>query len=103
MSLASGLGFLLREASVPVAPETRAICDVLRIDPLRLIGSGALLLAVEPGGEAEVERALAGVCQATKIGEFRKGTRQMVTKDGSKRQVLEAPEDELWRVLSRPG
>jgi len=103
MSLASGLGFRLTESAVPVAPETREVCSRLSIDPLRLIGSGALLLAVERGAEAEVERALRGISKVTSIGEFRRGPRVLETKAGSTEEIKAAPEDELWRVLSRPS
>ena len=101
MSLASGLGFVLEEAAVPVAPETREICDVLSIDPLRLIGSGSLLLSVAPGAEAEVEDALRGVCDVTRLGSFASGRRFVVGRDGSSRELKDAPQDELWRVLAR--
>ena len=99
MSLASGLGFVVDEGAVPVAPETREICDFLSIDPLRLIGSGSLLLAVTRGGEASVEDALRPVCEVTRIGKFVRNGRKIVLKDGSEREVKEAPQDELWRAL----
>jgi hydrogenase expression/formation protein HypE len=98
MSLASRLGFLVDEALVPVVPETSAICTRLSIDPMRLIGSGSLLIAVARRAEREVTEALRPVCRVTKIGEFRKGERLTLTKGGRKRLVKEAPEDELWRV-----
>jgi hydrogenase maturation factor len=101
MSFASRIGFLLREAAVPIAPETTEVCRRLSIDPLRLIGSGSLLLAVEHGAETEIEEALRSICRVSPIGEFRRGRRVMVQRDGSRRLVKEAPEDELWRVLAR--
>ena len=100
MSLASGLGFVLDGGAVPVAPETREICDALSIDPLQLIGSGALLLAVAPGGEAAVERALRAVCEVTRVGRFIRSGRSVVRRGGSTLALNEAPQDELWRVLS---
>jgi hydrogenase expression/formation protein HypE len=103
MSLASGLGFVLDEVAVPVAPVTRAICSLLSIDPLKLIGSGSLLLAVEPGGEAEVEGALKPICRMSRVGRFQKGRRVMLARNGLELPIREAPEDELWRVLSRSG
>ncbi len=103
MSLASRMGFLMRERSVPVAPETAAICRSISIDPLRLIGSGSLLLAVEPGSEAMVERALQGICRVTKIGELTKGKRVLLKRNGSESHLTEAPLDELWAVLGRPS
>lgn len=100
MSLASGLGFAVDEESIPVAPETAEICMALSIDPLRLIGSGSLLIAVEEGGEEEVRRALKPICRVSKIGRFVDGQRTLLRKDGRRVLVRRAPEDELWRVLS---
>ena len=103
MSLASGLGFELFEEKVPVAPETAALCSKHAIDPLKLIGSGALLIAVQRGSEALLERALRGI-QVTRVGSFTNGGRFLVKRDGSRQSVSAAPEDELWRVLARsPG
>ncbi len=101
MSLASGLGFELEEGRVPVAPETVKVCEELSVDPLRLIGSGALLIAVAKGKEAEVTKALSRVCRATVVGRFTRQGRTLVTKEGRREDVRAAPEDELWRVLSR--
>ncbi|HEV2226899.1 MAG TPA: AIR synthase-related protein [Nitrososphaerales archaeon] len=101
MSLASGLGFELHEKLVPVAPETRALCRRFSIDPLRLIGSGALLLSVEQGKEADLRRILAPICKVTAVGRFtKKEERILVGKSGRKHIVRSAPEDELWRVLA---
>jgi hydrogenase expression/formation protein HypE len=101
MSHASGIGFVLDETAVPVAHETAEICDWLSIDPLLLIGSGSLLIAVEKSGEARVKKALKPICRVTRIGEFRKGPRIIVRKDGSKKMLKEAPQDELWRAFGR--
>lgn len=104
MSLASGLGFELDEAKVPVSPKTEGVCKRLGLDPLRLIGSGALLLAVEKGREAEVEDALLNICRVSRVGTFRKRGRALLRKDGKMEILVEAPEDELWRALARvPG
>ena len=101
MSLASGVGFKLLETAVPIREETTDICHEYSIDPLRLIGSGALLLSVEPGREDDVTKALRSVCEVSVIGEFRKRGRELVRKDGRRALLAEAPEDELWRVLGR--
>jgi hydrogenase maturation factor len=103
MSLASGIGFELKESSVPVAPETRSICGRLSLDPLKLIGSGSLLISVRKGREEKVQAALNGICKVTAIGHFRRRGRVLLRADGSESKVLSAPEDELWRALSRRG
>jgi hydrogenase expression/formation protein HypE len=100
MSLASGLGFELEERKVPVAPETAKLCLKWGLDPLKLIGSGALLLAVERGKESEVTKALSPV-RVTAVGTFRKSGRVLVRRDGTRMPLHEAPEDELWRALAR--
>ncbi len=101
MSLASGLGFELEEDLVPVAPETVEVCEKLSVDPLKLIGSGALLIAVAEGEETEVTKALSPFCRATVVGRFTGRGRSLVTKEGIREKVPAAPEDELWRVLPR--
>jgi hydrogenase maturation factor len=101
MSLASGLGFELEERKVPVAPETKDICHRQGIDPLKLIGSGALLFAVEQGEEPKVSKALSSICRVSSIGTLTSAGRILVRKDGSRKTLHEAPEDELWRVLAR--
>ena len=101
MSLASGLGFVLREEAVPVANETRLICEAFSLDPLKLIGSGSVLLAVKKGKETQIAKALDPVCRVTTIGEFTEKSRVLVKKDGGEETVSSAPEDELWRTLGR--
>jgi hydrogenase maturation factor len=101
MSLASGLGFELREEAVPVAPETVALCRRHSLDPLKLIGSGALLISVQRGSEDKVEKALGRSARVTRVGSFTKSGRMLVRKDGSRRMIRTAPEDELWRVMAR--
>lgn len=101
MSLASGLGFVLDERKIPVAGETRAICSHFSLDPLKLIGSGSVLMAVQKGSEARVKEALKGVCQVATIGEFVESRRVLVRRDGSETKIDSAPEDELWRLVGR--
>jgi Hydrogenase maturation factor len=52
---ASGRTLEVWEDEVPVAEETRIIARALGLDPLRLIGSGALIATVPRGG---ADRAL---------------------------------------------
>jgi len=101
MSLASKLGFEMDEKKVPVAHETRLLCRKFSIDPLRLIGSGALLMSVEPGREAELQERLSPICRATAVGRFTRKGRTLAGRGGRRQTISAAPEDELWRVLSR--
>jgi hydrogenase maturation factor len=101
MSLASEVGFSLEERLVPVAPETREICEGLSLDPLKLIGSGSLLLAVKAGEEGNVKKALRSIGRVTRIGQFVARGRRLARADGRLQTVRAAPEDELWRGLRR--
>jgi hydrogenase maturation factor len=104
MSYASNLGFELLGAKVPIAKETAYVCSRLSLDPLRLISSGALLLAVEPGAEEEVSKAVrAAGSRATVVGSFRKGERLLVGRDGRSEVVVEPPSDELWKLVDAKG
>ncbi len=45
---ASGLGLEVDREAIPILPETQTICRELGLDPLGLIASGSLVLAVSP-------------------------------------------------------
>ncbi|MFQ6102024.1 MAG: AIR synthase family protein [Anaerolineae bacterium] len=63
---AAGVGLEVDEDAIPVFSETRALCERLGLDPLGLIASGALLLAVACGDAAAILAALeeAGIAAA---------------------------------------
>lgn len=102
MAYASKRGFRILESQIPIAPETKGLCSRLNINPLRLISSGTLLLAVKPGGEGKVSKRLAeiGVTSAV-IGRFSGRTRVSVRTDGSETRIDEPGTDEIWRILAR--
>jgi len=56
---AAGVGMVIDEAALPILPETRVLCRPLGMDPLGLIASGALLLAVAPEDDEPICAALA--------------------------------------------
>jgi hydrogenase maturation factor len=55
IATASNLGLVAEAECVPVLPECREICDAVNIDPLGLLGSGALIATM---GAGDVPRAL---------------------------------------------
>lgn len=61
IAAASDLGVVAEAESVPLLPECAAICEVLNIDPLGLLGSGALVAtlpaAAVPGALRALDRA----------------------------------------------
>jgi hydrogenase maturation factor len=58
LAAASGVGLAVRTESIPIFQETQALCEVFDLNPLGLIASGALLIAVAPADRAAVCAAL---------------------------------------------
>jgi hydrogenase expression/formation protein HypE len=103
MATASGQGLEVDEKDIPVSKETRRICSALGVDPLKLISSGTLLIAVKKGEEQVVSEAVASVgSRATAIGRFRKG-KVALTRNGLKEEVSGPPSDEIWRLHEQSG
>lgn len=94
---ASQCGVRLDADAVPIAQETRAICEALRIDPLALISSGAMLIAVPDPGALQAALAEAGI-GSTVIGALAPGDR-VVRRGGRWVELIPPDRDELWRVL----
>ncbi len=110
MSLASQLGFELEKSAIPVDLATKTICDVFSVDPLRLIGSGSLLIACPRKYEEDVRGALLQKrIKCTIIGRFlpEKRNRILVERKGKKirKSNLENIDvkDELWPTLQKFG
>lgn len=59
LAAAAAAGLAVDSSRILVLPETAAICSLLDLDPLRLIASGALLIAVAPEDERRVVETLA--------------------------------------------
>ena len=79
--------------NIPVREETHQICAALGLDPLRLIGSGSLLIACENGASLSAALTLNGI-PASVIGSAIAGTVSFV--DGA---ILSEPHaDEIYRL-----
>lgn len=100
---AAHLGAVIEAAALPYFPETVAICEHLGLDPLGVIASGALLLAVAPQ-DAETVR---GALEAEGIAATAIGTLQaepgVFLQDGDERRPLPQFErDEIARLFEQP-
>lgn len=95
---AAGIGIEVRAEAVPVAPETQAICDVLDLDPLRLISSGAMLIATPDPARMTAALREAGV-PASVVGAMTARPR-VLHRSGRPEPLLPPERDELWRVLT---
>ncbi len=106
MAEAAGVGVEIYESKIPIAPETKAVCGALNVDPLKLMGSGALLIVLE---RMKVEKLLSLLSEidveASVIGKIKnpeKG-RVLVKADGSRMDLEAVDQDEVYRVLEEYG
>jgi len=98
---ASRVGVEVWAERIPILPETRAVCDFFRIDPLSLVSSGAMLIASANGGVLVGELAGQGV-PASVIGRVISSGRKL-HRNGRVEEIVPAERDELWRVLEERG
>ena len=94
---ASRCGVRLDADAIPVAPETRAICKALDVDPLALISSGAMLITTADPAPLQAGLAGAGIPSAV-IGVLTNDER-VVVRGGRTSPLVPPDRDELWRVL----
>ncbi|MCD6363434.1 MAG: AIR synthase family protein [Synergistetes bacterium] len=91
LQIRSGLSIEAHLNEIPIPEIVKKVCDALNIDPLKLIGSGALL-AVIP--ESDVEIAISSLnargIEAKIVGTFVEGEGNLPYSEG----------DELWKILS---
>jgi hydrogenase maturation factor len=99
---ASKVGFTLHESRISITSVTEKICTALRVDPLRLMSSGCLLIAADKRKSSRMLHLLRkqGI-QANVIGEFTKNeeNRRLVKSDGTRLAIGPSERDELYRVI----
>ena len=105
MADASSLGVEILEEKIRVQPETAKICEFFQIDPLQLIASGSLLIAVKPSFAEKVMDALKkNKVEANVIGDFLSSPKErlIVHRDGKREDLIRPITDHLWRALKNP-
>jgi len=104
MADASSLGVKVIEETIPVQPETAEICSHFQVDPLQLIGSGALLISAESKSANQIVRNLKRKrVQASVIGEFTENAeqRELIQKGDVKNALPRPLSDHLWTALKQ--
>ncbi len=106
MAEAAEVGVVINEDAIPIADETRSICDALEIDPLKLMGSGALLIASKPDEAQGIISAIREIgIEASVIGEATHMVdgRILLRSDGSIVPIEAVYQDEVYRILDKYG
>jgi hydrogenase maturation factor len=100
LAVRSQCGILLDLDAIPILPETSAVCRALGLDPLRLLASGSLLIAIAPGNEATLARAFSQAkISLTKIGTILPARHGLWGVAGGKKSRLRpSVRDELARA-----
>ena len=100
LASASGRSVQLRADDVPVLSETDRICGFYGIDPLGLLGSGALLATFRPADAEKYVDALDDMSvDATVIGSVVRGKNDStVVRDGAVKRLSSCERDELLRI-----
>jgi hydrogenase maturation factor len=101
---ASKVGFHIHESAISVDPATTAVCSALRVNPLRLLGSGCLLIAATRQKSKAIVRGLRrrGI-EANVIGAFtdRRHGRRMMMRSGREVEIRSLERDELYKVIEK--
>ena len=105
IAAASQLGLVAEAESVPLLPECAAICEALELDPLGLLGSGALIATMAAGDVPRALRALDRVgVSGWEIGQMMDPSDGLWLIDRSGERTLpEFRRDELARYLEERG
>ncbi len=100
MAEASGLGIEVWAEKIPVAPATQVICLTLGLDPLKLMSSGTLLVAVERSKRWSVQKALMkSPRRLTEVGKLTARSKGRVIVRRGKREALKpVSQDELYKL-----
>jgi hydrogenase maturation factor len=101
LAAAAGMGMLVEMEKITIFPETEILCQKLKLDPLGLLASGALLIAVAAGESEKVIRALKveGISASVigKIWEREKGVK--LVKEGRVKDMPSFDRDEVARLF----
>jgi len=95
------LGAEIWEEKIPVSQVTSKICSFFKIDYLRLISSGCMLMIVEESKKQELEEKLkdAGV-KVTEIGRIKDLIYGInIVKDGKSLKIEPPEADELYKII----
>lgn len=101
IAAASNLGLVAEAESVPLLPECAVICEALELDPLGLLGSGALIATMAAGDVPAALRALDRArVSGWEIGQMMEPSDGLWLIDRSGERTLPAfRRDELARYL----
>ncbi len=101
MANVAGLGFRVFEDRIPILPETRKICKLYNLNPLALISSGMLLIALPRTNASGLLQRLTEIgIPVSIIGEFTDDGERVIVEKGRELPLERPKTDELWKVVA---
>ncbi|HXW94697.1 MAG TPA: AIR synthase-related protein [Nitrososphaerales archaeon] len=102
MAVASEKRFVVHTGGIPVAPESRAVCEAFGLDPLKTMGEGALLITCLPKDVRPLRDVLgrAGV-ESAEIGSVERGEGLVMVDSHGHRRAFAPCEDGYWSAYTR--
>lgn len=97
MAEASNVGFEIYEDRMPITKITRKACNYFKINPLKFISSGSMLICTEKGKDVVRELQERGI-EATIIGNITDEDR-IIFHEGESMKVQPPEEDELYKLV----
>ncbi|MHB8963346.1 MAG: AIR synthase family protein [Saccharofermentanales bacterium] len=97
LAAAGGMGCSIDLRRIPVLPQTARICEILGLDPYRLISSGSMLISTDQPDIIIRILEDAGI-DCTEIGKIVEKERRFIDLNGQIHELLSAGADELYKV-----
>jgi len=101
---ASDVGIVVYEEKIPTYEETKLICQALNIDPLRTIGSGALIVSAHQEKALEIVAALQEErIPASVVGKIvgKSEGSYILRRNRTKLDLTKPVKEELWSALRK--
>ncbi|MFO7886899.1 MAG: AIR synthase family protein [Eubacteriales bacterium] len=99
---ANGLGILVNEENIPLSIETKSVCNYYKIDPYRLISSGAMLIIANKDNSYKMIEKLKEEGITLKIiGEIIDEKKCLTQKNQKITEIQEPSSDELYKVVTK--
>lgn len=96
---ASEVGIELYENKLPLRLETKEICNFFKIDPLKLISSGSMIITSSDGNKIVSALNEIGI-SSTIIGKITKNGKYIITSKGIK-EIIPPERDEIYTLSSQ--
>ena len=97
MAEASGVGLSADLRSVPIRQETIEICEILDVNPYKLLSGGSILMGIH-GGDAFVQQLRREGIMSAVIGQTDSGNNRLLYSGGNARYLERPAEDETKKL-----